>query len=86
MLVGLSGTAIAFGVNPDIVPTPATPSPRAGAMNIPHGSDGHVGLISNESIGVGIWIASVLFCSCVFLGNIGRRLPGAPSRRSSVST
>ncbi len=86
MFVGLSGTAIAFGVNPEIVPSPATPSPRAGAINMSHDSGGHVGFISNESIGVGIWIASVLFCSSVFFGNIGRRLAGAPSRRSSVST
>ena len=30
--------------------------------------------VSNESIGVGTWIASVLFCSSVCFGNIGRRL------------
>lgn len=86
MLVGLAGTAIAFGVNPEIVPSPAAPSPRAGAMNISHNSGVYDGFISNESIGVGIWIASVLFCSCVCFGNIGRRLAGTPSRRPSVST
>lgn len=31
-------------------------------------------LISNESIAVSTWIASVLFCSSVCFGNIGRRL------------
>ena len=30
--------------------------------------------VSFEQIGVVTWIASVLFCSCVCLGNIGRRL------------
>ena len=87
-LVGLAGTAIAFGVNPEIVPSPAAPSPKAGATDISHDSGVYHGLISNESIGVGIWIASVLFCSCVCFGNIGRRLAGAraPSRRPSIST
>jgi hypothetical protein len=32
------------------------------------------GYISRESIEGGIWILSVLFCSCVCFGNIGRRL------------
>lgn len=86
MLVGLAGTAIAFGVNPEIVPSLAAPSPRAGAMNVSYHGGVHDGLISNESIGVGIWIASVLFCSCVCFGNIGRRLAGPHSRRPSVST
>ena len=83
-LVGLAGTAIAFSVNPEIVPSPAAPSPKAGALNMSHDSRVYNGLFSSESIGVGIWIASVLFCSCVCFGNIGRRLAGAPSRRSSV--
>lgn len=33
-----------------------------------------LGLVSYESIGVATWISSVLFCSCIFFGNIGRRL------------
>ena len=86
MLVGLAGTALAFVVNPEIVPSPAAPSPKAGAMNTSNESGIHNGLISSESIGVGIWIASVLFCSCVCFGNIGRRLADTTSRRSSVST
>lgn len=76
MIVGLAGTAIAFGVNPEIVPSPAAaPSPRAGYMaNMSRDYGVHDGFISNESIGVGTWIASVLFCSSVCFGNIGRRL------------
>jgi hypothetical protein len=30
--------------------------------------------VSRESIEGGIWILSVLFCSCVCFGNVGRRL------------
>jgi hypothetical protein len=33
-----------------------------------------LGLVSTESVECGIWILSVLFCSCVCFGNIGRRL------------
>ena len=85
MLVGLAGTAIAFGVNPEIVPSPATPSPRPGILNmsIDHGI--YDDWISNESIGVGTWIASVLFCSSVCFGNIGRRLAlSSATRKASI--
>jgi len=87
MLIGLAGTAIAFGVNPEIVPSPATPSPRVGSMaNVSRNYGIHDGLISNESIGIGTWIASVLFCSSVCFGNIGRRLAlGTGSRRPNIS-
>ena len=86
MLVGLAGTAIAFGVNPEIVPSPAAPSPQAGSVDISHNHRMYDDLISHETIGVGTWIASVLFCSCVCFGNIGRRLAlGTPNRRSSVT-
>ncbi|MCJ1253126.1 hypothetical protein MMC24_000933 [Lignoscripta atroalba] len=85
-LVGIAGTTVLLGVNPDIVPPPATSSPQANALNVSY--EGLTGdrLISNESIGVGTWIASVLFCSCVCFGNIGRRLAlGSPGRRKSIS-
>lgn len=86
MLVGLVGTAIAFGVYPEIVPSPAAPSPRAALVNVSYDHSVYDGLISNESIGVGTWIASVLFCSSVCFGNIGRRLAlGKPGRKPSVS-
>ncbi|KAL9614792.1 MAG: hypothetical protein Q9167_000783 [Letrouitia subvulpina] len=73
-IVGIAGTAVLISVNPNIVPTPPSPSPRATAMNDSSESWVHeVGLVSNEGIAVGIWIASVLFCSSVCFGNIGRR-------------
>jgi hypothetical protein len=39
--------------------------------------------VSRESIEGGIWILSVLFCSCVCFGNVGRRLAlsGVGARR-----
>lgn len=92
-LVGITGTAVLLGVNPDMVPAPAAavPSPHAGAtaaaVNMSYEGLAYDGLIfSNESIGVGTWIASVLFCSCVCFGNIGRRLAvGGVVGRGSIS-
>ncbi|KAK5003750.1 hypothetical protein LTR39_006342 [Cryomyces antarcticus] len=86
-LVALSGTAVLLSINPALVPNPATRPNKAlrnatgegetGAGTGPGG--GFVGgWVSYESIGVATWIASVLFCSCVCFGNIGRRL--APKR------
>ena len=89
-IVGLSGTAIVFGVNPDIVPSPAASSPRAGDSRVSALFDDrgilHQNIISNETIGVATWIASVLFCSSVCFGNVGRKLAlGVQGRRASIS-
>lgn len=81
MLIALGGTAITFGINPAIVPSPPAPSSQAGLGNVSYDSWMYDGFMSNESIGVGTWIASVLFCSSVCFGNIGRRLAlGTPGR------
>jgi len=67
-LVGIAGTVLLLQTNPTMIQTPDTLFPRNEAEII-------TGLgWSTESIGVGTWIASVLFCSCVCFGNIGRRL------------
>lgn len=78
-IVGISGTAVLLGVNPSMVPAPPAPSPKVHASPVANSSDEDFGsgngmLISNESIAVSTWIASVLFCSSVCFGNIGRRL------------
>ena len=74
--VGATGTAVLLASNPDMMPSPA--SPRNSTIEH-HGifdeSMGPLGAyVSRESIEGGIWILSVLFCSCVCFGNIGRRL------------
>jgi hypothetical protein len=83
-VVGIGGTLVLLGINPDIVPSPAASSPRAHLA----GNESVRYMLSsrfptNESIGMWTWIASVLFCSCVCFGNIGRRLAlGAPVRKA----
>ncbi|KAL8943233.1 MAG: hypothetical protein Q9211_001051 [Gyalolechia sp. 1 TL-2023] len=78
-LVGVAGTAVLLGVNPSIVPAPPAPSHEAhGATSMntfyDYSTFREGRLISNESIAVSTWIASVLFCSSVCFGNIGRQL------------
>ncbi|PGH32897.1 hypothetical protein GX50_04309 [[Emmonsia] crescens] len=65
--VGLLGMVMLLGINPDVVPAPNVESVNSG------NGEGML-FASQESIAVGTWIASVLFCSCVCFGNIGRRL------------
>ncbi len=83
--VGATGTALLLASNPDMMPSPATStSGRNSTVQHTRLSNGGLGgYISRESIEGGIWILSVLFCSCVCFGNIGRRLAlsGAGSRK-----
>ncbi|KAH7159900.1 insulin-induced protein-domain-containing protein [Dactylonectria estremocensis] len=75
--VGLTGSAFLLGVNPDMMPTPAA-SPY-GNISVT-GTSSHDdlltlgGLARQETVETGVWMLSVLFCSCVCFGNIGRRL------------
>lgn len=71
--VGATGTALLLASNPNMMPSPASTSKNS---TIPHHSliDSFGGYVSRESLEGGIWILSVLFCSCVCFGNIGRRL------------
>lgn len=82
-VVGVAGTIVLLEVNPDIVPSPAMQPQKLSLANVSGNQPGFEGLSSEERIGVGTWIASVLFCSCVCFGNIGRRL--ALSQQSSIS-
>jgi hypothetical protein len=69
--VGATGTALLLASNPDMMPTPAL-HPKNGT-----GGGGPTVLqsyVSRESIEGGIWTLSVLFCSCVCFGNVGRIL------------
>jgi hypothetical protein len=85
--VGAIGTALLLASNPDMMPSPKA-SYRSNSTAQPNnimGDDmGGLGkYVSRESIEGGIWILSVLFCSCVCFGNVGRRLAlsGGPAAR-----
>jgi len=74
--VGATGTALLLIANPNMLPSPASP-PINSTIEHHIFSDlglGGVEIVNRESIEGGIWMLSVLFCSCVCFGNIGRRL------------
>ncbi|KAK1750646.1 putative insig domain-protein [Echria macrotheca] len=80
--VGITGGAVLLGVNRDVMPAPAglLSASSAGGGGIGGrnytvaAGNGNGGLASQETVEAGIWMVSVLFCSCVCFGNIGRRL------------
>lgn len=68
--IGLTGMMALLEMNPDII---FSPSNAADAVD--ETVFGIAGLtLSQSQLAVGTWIASVLFCSCVCFGNIGRKL------------
>lgn len=75
---GLVGSVVLMGVNPEIMPTPAGLSSGSFGRNSTNHSGGDTlvlgGLATQKTIETSIWVLSVLFCSCVCFGNIGRRL------------
>ncbi|KAK9442696.1 INSIG domain-containing protein [Metarhizium brunneum] len=72
--VGLTGSILLLGVDPEIMPAPSG-LPSRNSSN-PFNSDPLAlgGLATQETVETGVWMLSVLFCSCLCFGNIGRRL------------
>ncbi|RQM05476.1 hypothetical protein DH86_00001996 [Scytalidium sp. 3C] len=92
-IVGAIGTAVLLGINADVMPNPA-PTVRNFSMirnssatllySIRDLSTLGAALsdyVDVERVEVAIWIISVLFCSCVCFGNIGRMLALNINRR-----
>jgi Insulin-induced protein (INSIG) len=73
-VLGVMGTFMLLEINPDMVPSPAIQPLRVALGNTTAPDVGIDSLVLQESIGVWTWVASVLFCSCVCFGSIGRRL------------
>ncbi|KAM0254325.1 hypothetical protein ACHAQJ_006911 [Trichoderma viride] len=82
--VGLAGSLLVWGVNPDMIPAPST----ASAQNNSSFSTASYtelatvlsSIASQDTIEAGIWIVSVLFCTSLCFGNIGRRLAKGKSK------
>lgn len=76
--VGLVGSLLSLGLKSEIMPTPLSHTSRYLSGN----GTGHIGsertvlggLANERTMETGMWVLSVLFCSCVCFGNIGRRL------------
>ncbi|KAF8451503.1 insulin-induced protein-domain-containing protein [Terfezia claveryi] len=74
--VGVAGTMILSKISPDVIQAPETYTGRLtrDAASSGQSEEMLMGYISYETVGVGAWMWSVLFCSCVCFGNIGRKL------------
>ncbi|KHO00766.1 INSIG domain-containing protein [Metarhizium album ARSEF 1941] len=72
--VGLTGSILFLRVDPEIMPAPLGLSPR-NFSNVFEGDPFTLGgLATRKTVETGVWMLSVLFCSCLCFGNIGRRL------------
>ncbi|CAI7600492.1 hypothetical protein PCG10_006563 [Penicillium crustosum] len=72
--VGLAGMGVVLGLKPELVPTSTGPSFGASLLN-GTGLENMLGAgITQESIAVRTWVASVIFCACVCFGTVGRQL------------
>jgi hypothetical protein len=80
--VGTTGAALVLVSNPDAMPSPAVFSLLNRNSSVNPAQLLQPGLVSRETIEGGIWIVSVLFCSCVCFGNIGRRLALSGGKKS----
>ncbi|KAK1238687.1 hypothetical protein MKX07_004263 [Trichoderma sp. CBMAI-0711] len=85
-IVGAAGTLFLLSVSPDVIRAPSTTlvtqmhnvssaEPSAEPATTILG-----GIASPETVEAGIWILSVLFCTCLCFGNIGRRLARGRTR------
>ena len=75
-------TSCIFLSNPDVLPSPALPY-TANATHPPSSASGRIqpyqqelfaGLVSYDNLATATWVGSVVFCSCICFGGIGRRL------------
>lgn len=88
--VGVAGTLVLIQLNPNYIqapthmtfhsahpstsPYPSSSSETVSSSSSETGPQGTVLNVSYETLAVSAWLASVLFCSCVCFGNIGRKL------------
>lgn len=78
--VGLTGSALLLGVNPEMMPAPSGLLHHTSSANSSVGAEFAIGgFAKQETVETGVWMLSVLFCSCVCFGNIGRRLAWSKS-------
>ncbi|KAI2637338.1 hypothetical protein GGS21DRAFT_511134 [Xylaria nigripes] len=87
-VVGLAGSAVLTGLQPNMVPVPAvisfsspgalsgtgTVHPNASAQLVDAWPMPLVGIAGQQTLAMGIWTLNVLFCCCVVFGNVGRWL------------
>jgi len=73
--VGLIGTIVLWQINPEMLQAPETYTGHLvrGVAGVDKSEEMLLGYITYETVEVGTWMLSLLFCSCVCFGNIGRK-------------
>jgi hypothetical protein len=65
---------VLLSLSPEMMPSPASLTHMASSNATYIANEVFGGYVAKETVECGTWIISVLFCSCVCFGNIGRRL------------
>lgn len=82
--VGLTGMGVILGLKPELVPASTGSSFGTGVLN-GTGLETTLGAgITQESLAVRVWVASVIFCACVCFGNVGRQLAIGAGNRDTM--
>ena len=82
--VGIAGMSVVLGMKPELIPASTGPSVGTTFLN-GTGWENSLGAgITQESIAVRTWVASVIFCACVCFGNIGRQLAIGAGMRDTL--
>lgn len=78
-------TSFIFLSYPDVLPSPHLPATSINGSSVHiarsgrtagaggHGEELFAGMVSYENLATAIWVGSVIFCSCICFGGIGRR-------------
>lgn len=84
--VGLAGSILVWGVNPDMIPAPAAQNISISSSSVSSMASytdltaALNSIASQETVEASIWMVSLLFCTCLCFGNIGRRLAKSKSK------
>ncbi|KAL2867967.1 INSIG family protein [Aspergillus lucknowensis] len=82
--LGVGGMGLLLGLKPDLIPSNETSASAVPSLNRTGLETALVAGITQESVAVRTWVASVLFCAIVCFGNIGRQLAfGRPETMKS---
>ncbi|KAJ6172020.1 Insulin-induced protein family [Penicillium chermesinum] len=83
-LIDRTQTGFVLATTPELIPTSTGPSVGAAILN-GTGLENALGAeVTQESIAVRTWVASVIFCACVCFGNVGRQLVIGAQHRAGV--
>ncbi|KAJ5176198.1 uncharacterized protein N7482_002075 [Penicillium canariense] len=82
--VSLTGMSVVLGLKPELIPVSTGPTVGTTLLNGTGWENALGAGISQESIAVRTWVASVIFCACVCFGNIGRQLAIGAGNRDTL--